>query len=235
MMSPACPCSVARARASCGFWCAIFRRSCTMTRLSARSSLSSAVVARRCIFSIAASRARPSASRAITTASASEATKANASPRMPRLSLRANRSSISAVTPSPAPSSTSPPIAAQNTAPQRKPRRVGSIGVSTGTGSNAASASGVTWTVPRDGRLSSFGSITMTPGSSSLKVAGRRERSLIAVCLRAGIGGCGRGGCEAKRVRFRLRAPAPAGESEESGSRPCQVLRWSARQTRRRS
>ena len=43
-----------------------------------------------------------------------------------------------------------------------------------GTGSKAGSASGVMWTVPRDGRLESSGSITITLGSSSLKVTGRR-------------------------------------------------------------
>ena len=45
-----------------------------MARLSARSSLSSTAAARRCSFSIVASRASPSASRAITTISASAAT-----------------------------------------------------------------------------------------------------------------------------------------------------------------
>ena len=43
-------------------------------------------------------------------------------PRQPRLSLRANRSSIRLTTPSPRPSSTRPPSADQNSVPQRKPR-----------------------------------------------------------------------------------------------------------------
>ena len=51
-----------------------------MTRLSARSSLSSTAAARRCIFSMVASRASPSASRAMTTTSASAAANGKAEP-----------------------------------------------------------------------------------------------------------------------------------------------------------
>ena len=47
--------------------------------------------------------------------------------------------------------------ALQNIAPQRKPRCTGTSGASTGTGSSDGSASGLTWTVPRDGRLESSG------------------------------------------------------------------------------
>ena len=56
------------------------------------------------------------------------------------LSLRANRSSIRFTMPSPVPSTTSPPSADQNSVPQRKPRRAGSSGASTGTGSSEARA-----------------------------------------------------------------------------------------------
>ncbi len=85
MISPAWLSSVARARASCGFWCAMAIRSCTMARLSLRSSLASTSAARRCSFSIVARRASPNASRPITTASASVVTNARARPTKPRL------------------------------------------------------------------------------------------------------------------------------------------------------
>lgn len=233
MMSSAWPASAARARASCGFWCASLSRSLTMARLAARSSLTSTSAARRCSFSIVASRANPKASRAITTISANAAANAKASPRKPRLSLRANRSSIRLTIPSPSPSSTSPPMAAQNSVPQRKPRRTGSGGTSIGTGNCAGSASGVICTVPRAGRLESSGSITTTPGSSSLNVAGRRWGvfSLIAVCLRSGTGGRGQGGCEAKPARRRPRAAIAAAGSAGSDSRPFRKPCWRGRET----
>ncbi len=204
-----------------------------MVRLALRSSLSSTSAARRCSFSIVASRASPKASRAITTVSASAATDANASPRTPRLSLREKRSSIRLTTPSPVPSSTSPPTAVQNTAPQRKPRRAGSSGASIGTGNSAGSGSGVIWTVPRAGRPVSSGSITITPGSSSLNVAGRRcgVFSLIAVGLRSGTGGRGQGGCVAKRARPRRRARAAAAGTAGSGNRPFRKACWRGRET----
>ena len=106
--------------------------------------------------------------------------------------------------------------------PQRKPRRAGTRGASIGTGSSAGSASGVICTVPRAGRPVSSGPITTTPGSSSLNVAGRRcgVFSLIAVGLRSGTGGRGRGGCEAARARRRPCAPAAAAGSAGSGNRP---------------
>ena len=203
-----------------------------MARLAARSSLTSTSAARRCSFSIVASRASPNASRAITTVSASVAAMAKASPTKPRLSLRANRSSIKLTMPSPSPSSTSPPVAAQNSVPQRKPRRIGTSGASIGTGNCAGSASGVICTVPRAGRLESSGSITITPGSSSLNVAGRRWGvfSLIAVGLRSGTGGRGQGGCEAKPAPRRLRAATAAAGSAGSDNRPSRKPCWRGRE-----
>ena len=207
-----------------------------MVRLAARSSLASTLAARRCSFSMAASRARPNASRAITTIKASAAAIAKQSPSKPRLSLRVNKSSIRLTTPSPRPSSTSPAVAAQNNVPQRKPRRTGISGVSTTTGSSAGSASGVMRTVPWTGRVESSASITTTAGSSSLKVAGRRcgVFSLIAACLRSGTAAPGRGGCEAGWALRRRCVRLAADESEESGNRSFRPPRWQGRETRHR-
>ena len=57
----------------------------------------------------------------------------------------------------PEPEQHQPAGAAQNSVPQRKPRRTGTSGASIGTGSSAGSASGVICTVPRAGRLESSG------------------------------------------------------------------------------
>ena len=182
-----------------------------------------------------ANRASPKASRAITTVSASVAAIAKARPRKPRLSLRANRSSTRLRMPSPVPSSTSPPTAAKNSVPQRKPRRTGTSGASTGTGSSDGSLSGVMRTVPRAGRPVSSESITTTPGSSSLNVAGRRcgVFSFIAVGLRSGTEGRGQGGCEAaKALPFRHVAVVAAG-SAGNGNRPCRRACWRGHETRR--
>ena len=68
--------------------------------------------------------------------------------------------------------------------PQRKPRRAGTGGASIGTGSCDGSASGVTCDRAAGGAARHLRSITITPGSSSLKVAGRRgafSRSLQSV------------------------------------------------------
>ncbi len=99
----------------------------------------------------------------------------------------------------------------------------------------AGSASGVMCTVPRAGRPVSSGPITITPGSSSLNVAGRRcgVFSLIAVGLRSGTGGRGRGGCEAARARHRPCAPAAAAGSAGSGNRPVRKRCWKGRESRR--
>ena len=67
MMSSAWPCSAARARARCGFWCASLQEVLHDGAAFARSSLASTSMARRCSFSMVASRVSPSASRAITT------------------------------------------------------------------------------------------------------------------------------------------------------------------------
>ena len=95
MMSSAWPCSVARARASCGFWCASFEQ------ILHDGPAFRAVVAQRAprrradaVFrSSQAAPARTLRARPRPT-SASAAAKAKASPRKPRPSLRANRSSI---------------------------------------------------------------------------------------------------------------------------------------------
>ena len=169
-----------------------------------------------------ASRASASASRAVITASASAAAAVKATPTSPRLSLRANRSSIKWVTASPSPSSTRPATPPQNTAPQRKPR-LSMMGAAMGTGSCAGSASGVIWIVPRAGRPASSASTTTTPGSSSRNVAGRRcfDRSVIGVGLRSGTAARGQGGCEAAQARPRHRAPTAADGSAGSGNRCC--------------
>ncbi len=167
-----------------------------------------------------ASRASASASRAVMTDNASPAAAVNATPRKPRPSLRAKRSSIRCVTPRPTPSSTSPATPLQNTALQRKPRRSGSC-ATMGTGSCAGSASGVIWIMPRAGRPASSASTTTTSGSSSRNVAGRRclPRSVIAACLRSGTGGRGPAGYVGARVRPCHPAPAAAGGSAGNGNR----------------
>ena len=222
MMSPAWLSSAVRARASRGLRCASLRRSRRIARLSARSSLSRTPAARSCSFSMVARRTSAVSSRSVTTPSPSAAAAANAMPRMPRLSLRVNRSSIRCVTLSPRPSTTMPAMPVQNIVPQPKPRR-GTTTASIGTGNCVGSRSGVICTVPRAGLPASAASMTTTPGSSSRKVAGRLcfGRSLIAICLRSGIAAPGQGGCEAARACRRRPVPAWAGGSAGSGNRSC--------------
>ncbi len=147
----------------------------------------------------------------MTTASASAVTNARARPTKPRLSLRANRSSIRRTTPSPTPSNVRPATPDQNSAPQGKPRRTGSA-ASIGTGSIDGSDSGVIWIVPRPSLAVSSASVTTTPGSSNRNVAGRRgwDRSFMTACLRSGTARHGRGGYEAASARC-LRARSLGG------------------------
>ena len=176
-----------------------------------------------------ASRTSAVSSRSVITPSASAAAAVSAIPSRPRLSLRANRSSIRLTVPSPSPSSTRPATALQNSVPQPKPRR-GRAGASIVTG-NCGSASGVICTVPRAGRPASSPSTTTTLASSSRKVAGLRgfDRSVISGGLRSGTAAPGQGGCEAAPARPCRRAPAPADGSAGSGSRLSRPTRWRGR------
>ena len=134
MMSSAWLCSAARARASCGFWCASLQQvAARWRRLAARSSLSSTVGGAQMQLLDGREPRQPERfarddddQRQRRDDGEGQAEQSRGS------SLRANRSSIRWVTPSPRPSSTSPPSAVQNSVPQRKPRARRDSGASIG-------------------------------------------------------------------------------------------------------
>ena len=208
MMSSVWVCSAARARASCGFSCASLTRSATMARLAvavvADQHLGGALMQ---LFDCGKPH-QPEhfASRDDQQSPVPRAT-AKPSPAKPRLSLRANRSSISLMMPSPVPSSTRPAVPAQNSVPQRKPRRarrqrrlhrhrqLRRLGLGRDLHGAAARARRGLVRIHHD-------------HVGVVELEGRRAPcgvfSLIAVDLRSGTGGRGQGGCEAARAARRL-------------------------------
>ena len=124
-------------------------------------------------------------------ASASAAATAKTSPSRPRLSLRANRSSIRLTTPSARPSSTRPAVARpEQRAPAKTAPRRGAAAPRAATGSSAGSASGVMRTVPRGGT----GGILRVHHHHAgiIEPEGRRApmRGFLAHCSRSPIRNC---------------------------------------------